>query len=428
MTRATGTRRWLLAGGALLLLPVAAACGDARFAGHPTGEVATAVEAGGSNPTVSLDGEGRGYVAWVGADGDDYNVYLAVSEPGADGFGAPVRVNDQPGDAAPHDQAPAQVVSGGEGRVYVLWQNNTRIEGRRFPASDLRFVRSEDGGRTFHPAVTVNDDIGDIPASHTFHAMDVAADGTIIVSWIDSRVQTRARADATTSEELAAADAIGPEIRFALSRDDGRTFSPSLVVDGNSCPCCRTAITSGPDGRVYIAWRKIFEGEVRDIVVATLEPGADAFGPPVRVHEDDWVFPGCPHAGPAMATDADGRLHVAWYTGRDDRQGIWYTVSEDGGASFAGATPLLDGEWVPPSIVGLATTSEGLWMAWEDRTVEPASVSFLRTPPGAKPGGMSAFEAGAGRLPDMASNVRGDVLAAWVEGESVRAQRLGPTR
>jgi hypothetical protein len=50
----------------------------------------------------------------------------------------PVRVNDIEGDAAPHLQAPAQVAAGPGGAVYVAWTNATLIEGRRFPASDLR--------------------------------------------------------------------------------------------------------------------------------------------------------------------------------------------------------------------------------------------------------------------------------------------------
>ena len=175
---------------------------------------------------------------------------------------------------------------------------------------------------------------------------------------------------------------------------------------------------------MHVAWRKIFERDVRDIVVATLPPGGDAFGDPVRVHEDDWVFPGCPHAGPALHVDGDGRLHVAWYTGREDRQGVWHTHSVDGGASFGAATPLVTSDWVPPTVVALAGIDGGLWTTWEDRTTEPTSIRHLWTPPGREPRGEAA-EVGAGRLPALASNSRGEGVAAWVDGESVRAQRLG---
>src|SRR5690606_14550135 len=127
------------------------------------------------------------------------------------------------------------------------------------------------------------------------------------------------------------------------STDRGRSFTPSVVVDTNSCPCCRTAITIGPDGTTYIAWRKHYPGEIRDIVVAAAPPGTLDFDEPVRVHADEWEFPGCPHAGPSLVTDEDGRLHAGWYTGKEDRQGLWYAVSDDKGRSFGQPTAFVTG-------------------------------------------------------------------------------------
>src|SRR5690606_24771879 len=159
-------------------LPLLAGCGRA---GPALGPPLTLADAGASNPTVAVDPRtGTAYVAWVGVQSGNADVYLARIERGE--AGAPVRVNDIPGDAAPHEQAPAQVAVAPNGDVLVLWQNNTPVEGRRFPASDLRLARSTDGGRTFEPAVTVNDDAGGLPSSHTFHDIAVAPDGTVYVS------------------------------------------------------------------------------------------------------------------------------------------------------------------------------------------------------------------------------------------------------
>src|SRR5690606_37174171 len=164
-------------------------------------------DASATRPTLALAPDGGGaWVAWV-SDGASSDVW--VRHVAADGTAdpAPVRVNDVPGDAAPHGQAPARVAAGPEGHVYVTWQNNQIVEGRAFPASDLRFARSTDGGRTFEPAIFVNDDAGGPAASHTFHDMVVGPDGTVIVSWIDGR---RALSD--------------PDIRLAASRDGGASF------------------------------------------------------------------------------------------------------------------------------------------------------------------------------------------------------------
>jgi len=414
----------------LFVLLLVAGCepNDADVA--EVGPVATLVEEDGSRPSVALDpGTGSGYVVWVGGDDGVFDVYLGGFDAGASTFRPIVRVNDIPGDAAPHEQAPARVAVGSGEEVYVLWQNNTYIEGRFYPASDLRFAVSRDGGRNFDPAITVNDDAGELPSSHTFHDLVVGKDGSVYVSWIDSREQDRARAEAglhARHGEGVDAAAVGPEIRVARSTDGGRTFAASTVIDTSSCPCCQTSIAAGTDGSVYVAWRKVFPGEVRDIVVARSEPGGAVFEEPVRAHPDDWVFPGCPHAGPSIAVDAEGRVHIAWYTGHDERQGLWYAVSEDGARSFGTPLPLVTGDFVPPSLVSLAPAPGGVWVGWEDRTAEISEI-FVGFSYGARaPRSLRAAPQGA-RSPAFAS--RGSqALLAWVEGEAVRARWLSLPR
>ncbi|MSS73013.1 MAG: hypothetical protein EXS64_16195 [Candidatus Latescibacteria bacterium] len=158
--------------------------------------VTTLADSAVGSPTVGVDGRtGTVYVTWVGLADSLKTVYLSRSEKGG-AFSPPTRVNDVPGDVAFHEEASAQVAVGPEGNVYVAWVNQTAVAGRRFPASDVRLARSTDGGRTFGPAVTVNDDAkgyrttaeaGGMPASHNFHNLVVAPDGAVYVSWLDSR-------------------------------------------------------------------------------------------------------------------------------------------------------------------------------------------------------------------------------------------------
>jgi hypothetical protein len=213
--------------------------------------------------------------------------------------------------------------------------------------------------------------------------------------------------------------ASGPEIRIARSTDRGRTFAPSEVVDANSCPCCRTSLALAADGTVYVAWRKIFDAGVRDIVVARAGPGEAGFGEPVRVHGDDWVFDGCPHAGPSLATDGTGALHVGWYTGRADRQGLWRSVSQDGGASFSDPAPLLKADWVPASQVELRATGSHLLAGWEDRTVEGGAV-VLGVAPSRSAGPPEPLFRAPGRLPALDGDGQ-HALFAWLDGETIRA-------
>ena len=421
-------------GAAFVALGMLAGCDSAHTA---IDDVLLVAAGAAHSPTVAVAANGTAYVAWVSGD-SVHDVLLArVGQ-------TPVRVNDIHGDAAPHTQAPAQVAVGPEGNIYVVWQNNTHIEGRRFPVSDLRLARSTDGGRTFEPAIYVNDDAGATPASHTFHDVAVSDDGTVYVSWIDSRDQEAAahqRLPPTSGDVAAHAmhgvgageghdipashdhgvggDPSGPEIRVARSTDGGRTFSASVVVDSAACPCCRTSLALGPDGSVYVAWRKIFPGNVRDIVVARAAPELDGFSEPVRVHEDGWVFPGCPHAGPSLAVDAEGRLLVGWYTGREGRQGLWYTHSSDGGRSFAPATPILTEEWVPPSLLRLAVGEGSVWAAWDDRTDGSPRVRVASGPVGGELVPMERWQV-EGSDPAVAVTDGGAVVS-WLRGASALA-------
>jgi hypothetical protein len=184
------------------------------------------------------------------------------------------------------------------------------------------------------------------------------------------------------------------------------------------CPCCRTSLAVGPDGAVYVGWRKHFGGDVRDVVVARLAPRAAKFDAPVRVHRDGWVFPGCPHAGPSVAVDAEGRVHVGWYTGKEGRQGLWYAVSEDGGRGFGAPVALLTGGFVPPSQVALAADGNGVLAGWDDRRAPDGKLTLARI----EDGRVRVVSAdAAGRTP--ALDARGAArVVAWHDGQSVRAR------
>lgn len=132
-----------------------------------------------------------------------------------------------------------------------------------------------------------------------FATMALSPTGVLYVAWLDGRASDR-----------------NPPNTFSLyvarSTDRGRTFNAPVKVDGGTCPCCRPAFAFGSDGRAYVAWRKDFPGNFRDIVVSTSRDGAQ-FSAPVRVSKDGWSLAGCPDSGPTLKT-VGKRLYVAWYT------------------------------------------------------------------------------------------------------------------
>jgi hypothetical protein len=399
-------------------------------------DAATLAGPGAGNPTVAVDPrDGTVFVAWV--DGPEGARDVFLSRAGSDGRASePVRVNEVPGDATLHEAAPPQVALGPGGEVYVAWESAYPVEGRRFNASNLRFARSLDGGTTFGATVTVNSDGDGLPSSHTFHNMAVAPDGSIYLSWIDGRARDRARLELARASTEAAhaggeahhghggheADLPGSELWVAVSRDGGSSFREIAVVDRDVCPCCRTGLATGPDGSVYVAWRKIFEGEVRDIAIARSMDGGATFDAPRPVHRDGWVFPGCPHAGPGIAVASDGSVHVAWYTGRDGAAGTYYAASRDGGRTFGAPQPLLVGEWVPPSLATVAAVGDRVWVAWDDRRAEPdkRTIHVAR----AEGGRLVERSTLAGSVPDLAL-AAGVRAVAWQQGGGVRLITMG---
>lgn len=422
--------------------------------GLTTGHVALVAETGASSPTVAVEpASGATLVAWVASTGSG-DVYLARDprEPGDEGegtpeagrddvggvagalvgFAPPVRVNDVPGDAGAHEQAPAQVAVGPEGNVYVLWQKTTPIEGRRFPASDLRLARSTDGGRSFEPAIYVNDDAGGRPTSHTFHDLEVAPDGIVYASWIDGRNDEAesmggsvARRSVDAARHHHGPGAGGPEIRVARSTDGGRTFGPGVVVADGVCPCCRTSMASARDGTLYVAWRKVFEGNVRDIVVARSDDGGRSFGAPARVHEDGWVLDACPHAGPGLAVDGDGALHVAWFTGSETAPGLFHAVSTDGGRTFGAPRALVEGP-VTTSHARLARDDDGfVWIAWDDRRPGEGRIRVARARGAHEWEEVAPEEPLTGTLPAVSAS-SGRVAVTWLDGDAVRVYAAAP--
>ena len=128
----------------------------------------------------------------------------------------------------------------------------------------------------------------------------------------------------------------------------------------------------------------MLEGGVRDIVVARSSDRGDTWSEQQRVHADDWQVDVCPHAGPALQVDANGRLHAIWWTGREGSAGVWYAHSDNGAQSFSEAIPLGVARFSRPAHVQLALaegSGEGnqrVLAVWDDGTTTTPRV-VIRT-------------------------------------------------
>jgi hypothetical protein len=167
---------------------------------------------------------------------------------------------------------------------------------------------------------------------------------------------------------------------------------------------------------------------VRAVVVARSADGGRTWGEPVAAQRDGWVIDGCPHAGPSMQVDAAGRVHVAWWTGKEGAAGVFYAHSDDGGRTFAAPTPMGVAEFSRPAHVQLAVDAAAdggarVVVAWDDGTARVPRVVVRVSRDGGRTFGraLAASEGGrAATFPVLAAR-DGRVSLAWSEESAEQA-------
>lgn len=303
-----------------------------------------------TGPSVRVDEQGFLHVAWMEEDKDVRTVRYAKSLEPAGKLGEPIRVNRQEETPYWRQEAPALAVTSAE--VFLAWAlAHPKTTPEKPLGTELRLSRSIDGGRSFLPSIKINDD--DLPVLHSFDALYRGRDGVLHVSWIDSREGKK-----------------DPATFYTRSTDGGQSVGKNVKLDENTCVCCRTALATGPDGAVYVAWRKIFPGEIRETVIARSEDGGTTFSEPVIVGHDRWVYPSCPHRPASIGVDARGRLYVIWYTeGADETPAIYFTTSDDGGRTFAPKRMMNRSKGTFPDHPQMAVDPEGrVVLLWEEQS------------------------------------------------------------
>lgn len=314
-----------------------------------------------SGAAIAAANDGGVVLAWVAAQGEGPHVYVA--RPGVPG-GPPVRVNPEGLTAESLHQSPGLAVGPG-GEIYVSWSvNKPRPEGTLF-ASDLYLSRSLDGGQRFDTPLRINEDR---PISHSFEGLAVAADGTVVVAWIDSREGW---------------EQSGTYLVRVGER--GSRVEQVVQLDKDTCVCCRVHVATAPRETVAVTWRKVFPGHIRDMVLGLSRDGGRTFAPAALVHADGWRMTACPHRGGSVGLDAQGRFYVTWYTEGDQEQpSVRFTVSDDG-RHFASPTRLDSSTTSIPDHVRMAVDATGrAVVVWEDATAVRRRVLLRYTTDGGR--------------------------------------------
>lgn len=259
--------------------------------------------------------------AWVTDDGHlwvvfEWQGHAWVSHSGDLGetYSKPVQVNAAAENIEVNgENRPKILLDEANDVIYISWTQKT--EGMH--TGDIRFTRSTDGGHSFEPVRTVNDD--GLLTSHRFESMLLTDSGSLFITWLDKRELEYAaqRGEAYT----------GSGVFYTVSQDQGATFAANRQIANHSCECCRIAVAPhGTDG-MALMWRHVFDDTTRDHAIAVVTADS-ATGTHNRATVDDWQINACPHHGPDMAP-ASGELlndgyHLTWFSAGNINRGIYY--------------------------------------------------------------------------------------------------------
>ncbi|MBX3330324.1 MAG: exo-alpha-sialidase [Nitrospira sp.] len=357
-------------------------------------------------PSVQIDERGIVSATWVEEDKDTRTIFFAKSEKPNEALGTSVPVNRPTEDVYYRQESPALAVHGNE--VFVTWsQTHPKITPDKPFSGELRLSKSTDGGRTFAPSILVNDD-GQV-IQHTFDSIQAAPDGTLHMAWIDGREGRKE-----------------PGTFVARSVDHGRTIAKNFKIDDNTCVCCRTAVATSADGVVYVAWRKIFDGNIRETVVSRSMDHGETFSTSVVVGNDRWVYPACPHRPASLGVDQRGRLYVVWYTeGADETPAIYLAYSDDQGKTFSAKKQLNRSKGTFPDHPQMAVDPAGrIAVIWEEQSpVRREVVVSYSLDRGRSFNEPIKLNEKNGQTPAVAVNQQGTVVMGWKE-HAMPAHRL----
>ena len=268
------------------------------------------------------------------------DLFMSKTKNIGDSFSGRVRVNSEKGEVSAHGENGPKLKQGKGRGIFAAWVGNR----------DIKFSRSMNFGKSFSPAIRVNDDDG--KASQSFFTMEVAPDGTVYIAWLDGRHKKSGKRGTSS-------------IYLARSFDQGKTFGKNIKIAADICPCCRPALAFGNNGEIFASWRHVYPDNERIIVVATSRDGGETWSDPVKTIETGWKINGCAHSGPAMKYLGE-KLLITWYTGRNEKASLKFAFSYDKGQSFQIAEDL-NGSILDANHPDIAVVGNEAWVIFQGR-------------------------------------------------------------
>lgn len=287
------------------------------------------------------------------------NALLAWSADSGKSWSAVQRINSDV-EAVQGEENGPKVAFGKDNKASIVWS----IPGEKGDKTraNIRFAM-EDGKGGFTPARTLNE----VKEAARFPIIEFAPDGNLLVAWIDRR------SDSPKPRQLYL-------VRLSA---DGKSLTKNYPAGEGLCECCKLGIAFAEGGKtVYMVDRQVDGNKIRNHVLRKSTDGANTFAAPVEISDDGWQVPSCPHSGPSIGRDSRGQLHVTWFTlGRSEQEaGIYYSVSNDGGKSFA-PRQLVQANTAPEILYSTLAVGDDdtVYLAWSNLDGNNKGQIFVRT-------------------------------------------------
>jgi hypothetical protein len=287
------------------------------------------------------------------------NAFLAWSANAGKSWSSARRVNSTV-EAVQGEENGPKVAFGKDNKAYVVWS----IPGEKGDKTraNIRFAMA-DGEGGFTAATTLNE----VKDAGRFPVIETTPEGNLLVAWIDRRI-----------------DNPKPRQLYLMRLGaDGRALTKNYQAGEGLCECCKLGISFADAGKtVYIVDREVDGQKIRNHVLRKSTDGAITFGAPVEISNDGWQVPSCPHSGPSIGRDSRGQLHVSWFTqGRSENEaGIYYSVSKDGGKSFA-PRHLIHANTAPEILYNnlVVGDDDTVYLAWSNLDANGRAQVYLQT-------------------------------------------------
>ena len=287
------------------------------------------------------------------------NAMIAWSKDGGESWSAPKRLNHTV-EAVQGEENGPKVAFTPDNKSFVVW-SIPGVKGDKTRAN-IRLAM-EDGKGGFTAARTLNE----VQDAGRFPIIETMPDGNLLIAWIDRRI-----------------DGPKPRQLYLMKIDSrGQALTKNYQVGQGLCECCKLGINFADGGRtVYMVNREVDANKIRNHVLRKSLDGGASFGAPVEISNDGWQVPSCPHSGPSLGRDRRGHLHVSWFTqGRSEQEaGIYYSMSTDGGKSFAPRT-LIHRNTAPETLYNnlVVGDDDTIYFAWSNLDSNSRSQIYMRT-------------------------------------------------